>query len=70
MPKKIRELKEMLRKAGFTELKGKGSHTNWIHPNYAGKVTVSGKDSSDAKRYQEKEIEQAIAEVERKRNNG
>lgn len=51
MSKKIRELKEMLRKIGFTERKGKGSHTNWTHPDYAGRVTVSGKNSSDAKHY-------------------
>ncbi|MBF2009534.1 type II toxin-antitoxin system HicA family toxin [Chlorogloeopsis fritschii PCC 9212] len=66
MPKKIRELKQMLRQAGFTELPGKGSHTNWIHPLYTGKLTISGKDSADAKRYQEKEVQQAILEVEEK----
>ncbi len=54
MPKKIRELKQWLRQSGFTELPGKGSHTNWIHPLYAGKLTVSGKDGVDAKLYQEK----------------
>ncbi|MBE9206503.1 type II toxin-antitoxin system HicA family toxin [Nostoc sp. LEGE 06077] len=64
MPKKIRELKQMLRQVGFKELPGKGSHTNWIHPLYAGKITVSGKDGADAKRYQEKEIKQAIEAVE------
>lgn len=64
MPKKIRELKQLLRKVGFQELPGKGSHTNWIHPLYAGKITVSGKDSTDAKPYQEKEILRAIQEVE------
>lgn len=66
MPKKIRELRQMLRYANFTEIPGKGSHTNWIHPLYAGKLTVSGKDSSDAKRYQEKDVQQAIQEVEEK----
>ncbi|MBW4512795.1 MAG: type II toxin-antitoxin system HicA family toxin [Scytonematopsis contorta HA4267-MV1] len=66
MPKKIRELKQMLRQLGFTELPGKGSHTNWIHPLYTGKLTVSGKDTSDAKSYQEKEVRQAIKEVEEK----
>ena len=34
---------------------GKGSQTNWVHHLYSGKVTVSGKDSTDAKLYQEKE---------------
>jgi predicted RNA binding protein YcfA (HicA-like mRNA interferase family) len=64
MPKKIRELKQMLRQVGFTELPGKGSHTNWIHPLYTGKITISGKDGADAKRYQEKEVKQAIEVVE------
>ncbi|MBR8833535.1 MAG: type II toxin-antitoxin system HicA family toxin [Stigonema ocellatum SAG 48.90 = DSM 106950] len=66
MPKKIRELKQKLLQAGFMELPGKGSHTNWIHPLYTGKLTVSGKDASDAKPYQEKDIQQAIREVEQK----
>lgn len=70
MPKKIRELKKILQKAGFQKLPGKGSHTNWIHPLYSGKVTISGNDGSDAKFYQEKEIKQAIQEVNRKRKNG
>ena len=64
MPKKIRELKQALRQAGFKEVPGKGSHTNWIHPLYSGKITVSGKDGTDAKRYQEREVQQAIDEVE------
>lgn len=65
MPKKIRELKQMLRGAGFSELPGKGSHTNWVHPLYAGKLTISGKDGSDAKPYQEKDVKKAIEEIER-----
>jgi predicted RNA binding protein YcfA (HicA-like mRNA interferase family) len=68
MPKKIRELKQMLLQAGFTELQGKGSHTNWIHPLYVGKLTISGKDGADAKRYQEKEVQQAIKEVKSRKN--
>jgi predicted RNA binding protein YcfA (HicA-like mRNA interferase family) len=63
MPKKIRELKQILRKSGFTEIAGKGSHTNWTHPNYVGKLTVSGQDSADAKRYQEKDVSLAIQEI-------
>jgi predicted RNA binding protein YcfA (HicA-like mRNA interferase family) len=63
MPKKIRELKQILRKSGFTEITGKGSQTNWTHPYYLGKLTVSGQDSADAKRYQEKEVSLAIQEV-------
>ena len=70
MPKKIRELKKMLQKEGFQQVPGKGSHTNWIHPLYFGKVTISGKDGNDAKPYQEKETKQAIREVNKKRENG
>ncbi len=70
MPKKVRELKQMLRKAGFVQKPGKGSHTNWVHSLYSGKVTVSGKDGIDAKPYQEKEVIQAIQEVNRRQNNG
>lgn len=51
MSKKIRELKQMLSQVGFTEVPGKGSHTNWVHPLYSGKITISGKDGADAKRY-------------------
>ena len=70
MTKKIRELKQMLRKSGFDERPGKGSHTNWTHPNYAGRVTIAGKDGSDAKRYLEQEVKSAITEVKRKGKDG
>ncbi|MFN5750503.1 MAG: type II toxin-antitoxin system HicA family toxin [Pseudanabaena sp.] len=65
MPKKVRELKQILRQEGFTELTGKGSHTNWIHPLYNGKLTISGKDGDDAKRYLEKSVQDALKEVRR-----
>lgn len=70
MPKKIRELKQLLRKSKFEEVPGKGSHTNWIHPLYAGKITVSGKDSTDAKPYQGKEVLRVIQEVKENQNDG
>jgi predicted RNA binding protein YcfA (HicA-like mRNA interferase family) len=69
MPRKIRELKQLLRRYGFQELRGKGSHTNWTHPLYAGKITVSGKDGADAKRYQEQEILNAVEIVEEQQND-
>ena len=69
MPKKVRELKQQLRRAGFTELPGKGSHTNWVHPLYGGKITMAGKDGADAKLYQEKEVQQALEEVERRQQD-
>lgn len=60
MPKKIRQLKQTLRQAGFSERIGKGSHTNWTHPLYPGRVTISGNDGDDAKPYQEKVVEKAV----------
>ncbi|MFH7026926.1 MAG: hypothetical protein ACHBN1_16325 [Heteroscytonema crispum UTEX LB 1556] len=41
MPKKIRATKQMLRQTGFSEVPGKGSYTNWIHPLYSGKLTIA-----------------------------
>ena len=65
MPKKIRELKAMLKKAGFRWRPGKGSHTVWTHLKFRGKkVTIAGNDGDDAKKYLEKEVESAIREVE------
>ena len=69
MPKKIRELKQQLRQVGFQKVPGKGSHTNWIHPRYPGKITISGKDNADAKPYQEKEISKAIQIIKGQQND-
>lgn len=65
MPKKIRELKQMLQQAGFKLIpkRGKGSHTMWQHPRYKGSITLSGKDGKDANPYQEKDVERAIRQV-------
>jgi predicted RNA binding protein YcfA (HicA-like mRNA interferase family) len=64
MPKKIRELKSMLEKAGFTSRPGKGSHTVWSHPKVRRRVVLSGNDGDDAKPYQEKEVKRGIREAE------
>ena len=65
MPKKIRELKQMLQQAGFELIpkRGKGSHTVWRHPQYQGSITLSGKNGQDAQVYQEKDVRQAIRKV-------
>ena len=60
MPKKIRELKSLLLKAGFTEEPGKGSHTKWSHQLLPGKVILSGKDRNDAKPDQERDVINAL----------
>lgn len=64
MPKKVRELKNILRKAGFKESSGKGSHTKWSHPLLSGKIILSGNGGSDAKPYQEKDVEKALKSLE------
>jgi len=66
VPRKIRELVKDLTAAGFEVIQGgRGSHRKLIHPRYAGAVTLSGKDGEDAKPYQEKQVKQAIEEVEK-----
>lgn len=65
MPRKIRELVQDLRDAGFCEIPaGKGSHRQLTHPRYRGAVTLSGQAGDDAKPYQEKQVRRAIEEVQ------
>jgi predicted RNA binding protein YcfA (HicA-like mRNA interferase family) len=64
MPKKIRELITMLENVGFSNRGGKGSHRNFLHPSGT-KITISGKPSDDAHRYQEKEVKSKIEEVKK-----
>ena len=61
MPRKVRQLIKDLESAGFISRGGKGSHRNYKHTSGA-KVTVSGKLGSDAKSYQERDVNQAIKE--------
>ncbi|BAY15176.1 YcfA family protein [Anabaenopsis circularis NIES-21] len=65
MPKKIRELKRLLLQAGFTYKPAKGSHSKWIHPLLPQAIIIPGKDGSDAKPYLEKQVNEALAELER-----
>ena len=64
MPRKIRQLKADLRKAGFLLIpkRGRGSHTPWVHPQTRASVTVSGSDDADAQYYQESDVRETIAE--------
>jgi len=59
MPRRIRDLIRDLTKTGFVERGGKGSHRNFKHPSGV-KITISGRPGDDAKRYQERAVEQAI----------
>ncbi|MEA5470979.1 type II toxin-antitoxin system HicA family toxin [Spirulina sp. 06S082] len=64
MPQKIRELKTRLKKAGFIYRSAKGSHTRWYHPLLPNDpITLSGKDGDDAKKYQEKEVNQKLVKL-------
>jgi predicted RNA binding protein YcfA (HicA-like mRNA interferase family) len=63
MPKKIRDLKGLLLRAGFICRPGKGSHTNWSHSRLSWTLTLSGNDGSDARKYHEKLVEAALDEV-------
>jgi len=63
MPKKIRELKAMLRKAGFSSRPGKGSHTFWVHPALIDRITISGADGDDAQRYQEAAVRSILRKL-------
>ena len=62
MPKKIASLIQRLKKAGFVDRGGKGSHRNFKHPSGA-KITISGSPRHDAKKYQEREVDKIIREV-------
>jgi len=65
MAKKIRELIQEIVEAGFYEIKGtgKGSHLKYTYALYPGAVTISGKSGEDSKPYQEKQVRQALEEV-------
>ncbi len=64
MPRKLRELKEELRKAGCVWHSGKGSHTVWSHPRLAEVVVLSGNDGDDAKPYQERAVRRLLKKWE------
>jgi predicted RNA binding protein YcfA (HicA-like mRNA interferase family) len=61
MPRRIRELVRDLERAGFVSRGGKGSHRNFEHPKGV-RITLSGKEGDDAKRYQEREVMRKIEE--------
>ncbi|WP_193193598.1 type II toxin-antitoxin system HicA family toxin [Nostoc sp. MG11] len=64
MPKKIRQLKAMLSKAGFVYRPAKGSHTFWTHPKIPDEpVTVAGNDGDDAPQYLEKQVDRVLKKL-------
>lgn len=65
MPRKIRELKRLLLKAGFTSKSAKGSHTKWSHPRLPQSIIIAGKDGSDAKPYLEKQVDEVLEDLKK-----
>ncbi len=67
MPRKIRQLLKDYKKAGFYHLKGQdhGDHKKFRHPNLTITVIVDGQDGDDARRYQEKQLQEALAELKK-----
>jgi len=63
VPRTLRELKADLRRAGFAEAPGRGSHTGWRHPLLAEKLTLSGRDGDDAQPYQERQVRGIMARL-------
>ena len=64
MPRKTRELKADLQRAGFEWRPGKGSHGKWIHPLLPEvRVILSGADGEDARDYQERDVRRALTRL-------
>ena len=53
-------MKSFLLKAGFTYRPGKGSHSVWSHPKLSKSIIIAGKDGSDARDYLEKQVNEAL----------
>ncbi len=66
MPPKVRELIAELERNGFADRGGKGSHRNYYHPKCTKIVTISGKEGSDAQKYQLKQVRDALNEIKGK----
>jgi predicted RNA binding protein YcfA (HicA-like mRNA interferase family) len=58
----VRQLIADLERAGFVNRGGKGSHRNFVHPNIARPVVISGNLGDDAKHYQVRAAQLAIEE--------
>lgn len=69
MPRKVRQLKASLHRAGAYQVSLEGSHAKWRHPLVSVSIVLSGHDSDDAKPYQEKAVHiwlQQIAKAKEK----
>lgn len=65
MPKKLGEIRKLLKSAGFVAVQAKGSHEKWIHPALKRPIVLSGKDSKDARKYLEQQVSRALEEIDK-----
>ncbi|MGD9602170.1 MAG: hypothetical protein AB7V59_10195 [Gammaproteobacteria bacterium] len=65
MPPKIRESIADLERADSKDRGGTGSHGNYVHPSLSNRVTISGELGDDAKRYQVRAVQKALADLEK-----
>jgi predicted RNA binding protein YcfA (HicA-like mRNA interferase family) len=64
MPRKIRQLKADLRKAGAYQASQEGSHTKWKHSLVPESMLIlSGHDGEDAKPYQERAVRDLLGKI-------
>lgn len=65
MSRKLRQWRADLQRVGFHLDHQTGSHQIWKHPLIPGiSVNLVGKDSADAKPYQEREIREAMRKLQ------
>jgi predicted RNA binding protein YcfA (HicA-like mRNA interferase family) len=62
VPRKVGDLIRDLKRAGFLDRGGKGSHRNFVHPKVRKPITISGHEGDDALLYQERAVRLAIEE--------
>ena len=64
MPRKIRQLKTELQKAGTFRISQRGIHTKWKHPLVPSVMLIlSGHDNDDARPYQEKIVRDLLQQI-------
>ena len=70
MPRKVRELRADLRRAGWDIVRQSGSHQIWKHLSVPGiEVNLAGQDGTDAHRYQERDVREAVRLAREAREN-
>jgi predicted RNA binding protein YcfA (HicA-like mRNA interferase family) len=64
MPRKLRDLRRELRRAGFYVVRREGSHQTWKHDDVPEvRVILAGADGDDAHRYNERQVRDAVGAV-------